>query len=171
MRVRRLFGWDTNRDIEEWGIVNYLSESLASSGKAIFKSLKKRGRPNDPPDCEALDENDQRIAIEVTELVNEEAIKSVKAGNKYDFANWDIIRFRKCLDSLIQRKDSHFNHLKNPPYNGGYFLVIFTDEPMLNRNQVEVFLTGYAVNNTQHLSKVFLLISYDPTIEKCHILN
>lgn len=161
------FGWGANRNIEEWGVLYYLSESLTSSGVTIFNSFIQRERPNDPPDCEALDESGQRVAIEVTELVDEEAIKSFKTGEIFSWANWDVTKFRNRLNNIIKRKDSRFDDLKDPPYKGGYFLVIFTDEPMLKQNQVNAFLDGYFIKNTKHLSKVFLLLSYDPSIKKC----
>lgn len=74
------FGWATNRDIEEWGVGTALAESLENENISLFKNIKRRGRQNDPPDCEALDVDGRRIAIEVTELVDGKAIQAYKAG-------------------------------------------------------------------------------------------
>jgi hypothetical protein len=72
------FQWAADRDLEEWGVVITLAESLTLRGDPFFGEVKSRGRPNDPPDCEAKDTNDQRIAIEVTELVDGLAITSTR---------------------------------------------------------------------------------------------
>ncbi|MGD2118771.1 MAG: hypothetical protein PVG66_10450, partial [Chromatiales bacterium] len=156
------FGWGSDRDIEEWGVVTSLAESLETEGKNIFTSLKRRGRPNDPPDCEALDAYGSRVAIEVTELVDGKAIQAYKSGLIYEWADWDKEKFITSLESLLSRKDSRFTELKEPPYEGGYFVVIFTDEPMLDRSTVESYLEGYKFKKPEYLSKAFLLVSYDP---------
>lgn len=161
------FGWGADRDLEEWGVVTALAESLRLEGKVVFSSLKSRGRGNDPPDCEALDNKGKRIAIEVTELVDGEAIKAYKSGAKYIWADWNKSKFIGSLESLITRKDSKFIELKEPPYGGGYFIVIFTDEDMLDPATVELYLQGYKFNKPKHSERVFLLLSYDPTIQRC----
>ena len=161
------FGWGIDRDIEEWGVVTSLAESLESEGQIIFSSLKRRGRPNDPPDCEALDHDGNRIAIEVTELVDEKAIQAYKSGEVYDWADWDKNKFTSSLESLLSRKDSRFPELKEPPYAGGYFIVIFTDEPMLDRATVESYLDGHKFKEPQYLTNAYLLMSYDPGIGRC----
>lgn len=161
------FGWGSDRDIEEWGVVTSLVESLESENKNIFTSVKRRGRQNDPPDCEAIDANGHRVAIEVTELVDGKAIQAYKSGAIYEWADWDKDKFITSLESLISRKDSRFTELKEPPYEGGYFVVIFTDEPMLDRSTVESYLEGYKFKKPEYLSKAFLLVSCDPYIEKC----
>jgi len=112
------FGWGSDRDIEEWGVVTSLSESLESEGNKLFSCLKRRGRPNDPPDCEALDNEGNRIAIEVTELVDGKAIQAYKSGAVYEWADWDKVRFISSLETLLSRKDSRFPELKEPPYDG-----------------------------------------------------
>src|SRR5690349_21800948 len=82
------YGWSTDRDLEEWGVTNTLSESLRHAGGSFFDDLKLRGRGNDPPDCEAVDTEGNRIAIEVTELVCPVAIQAYKEGRVYDWADW-----------------------------------------------------------------------------------
>ncbi len=161
------FGWGTDRDLEEWGVVKSLIESLESEGKNIIFSLKPRGRTNDPPDCEARDVDSNRVAIEVTELVDGKAIKAYKSGEVYDWANWDENKFLNCLELMLSRKDSKFLDLKEPPYTGGYILVIFTDEPMLNRLTVESYLQGKMFNKPKYLTKAFFLFSYDPAVNNC----
>lgn len=74
------FGWATDRDLEEWGVVSSLGESLQADNALFFSNLVRRGRPKDPPDCEARTESGERLAIEVTELVDGQAIQAFKEG-------------------------------------------------------------------------------------------
>ena len=160
------FGWSLDRDIEEWGIVTNLAESMEIDGKVLFTNLKRRGRGNDPPDCEALDNNGRRIAIEVTELVDGKAIKDYKSSGIYKWADWNKSKFISFLESILSRKDSRYPKLKEPPYEGGYIVVIFTDEPMLNRSVVASYLQGH-VFKMSYITRAFLLMSYDPEIKRC----
>jgi hypothetical protein len=160
------FGWRTNRDLEELGVLKSLAESMAADSRLFLTSLKSRGRPNDPPDCEALNSEGQRVAIEVTELVDEDAIRAFKAGRRYDWAKWSKEEFLASVTELVSTKDSKYPQLKDPPYEGGYVLVIFTDEPMLSRIRVEEFLADYRFQ-AKHIERVILLLGYDPSVGRC----
>ncbi len=159
------FGWSTDRDLEEWGVVLSLNEALEKSGAAGFSNIQARGRGNDPPDCEALTQDNKRVAIEVTELVREEAIRAFKAGHDHVMADWDEESFLSAVLILIEKKDRKFDALKGGPYPGGHILVIFTDEPLLNRKNVAKYLQKEVFPATDNLTQIFFLIAYDPQIE------
>lgn len=161
------FGWSTNRNLEELNVLESLAESMKAEGTLFFESLKVRGRTKDPPDCESLDARGQRVAIEVTELVDGSAIKASKAGNVDDWAEWTKDHFLASVGKLITKKDAKYLGLKDPPYNGGYVLVIFSDEPMLMRTNVTEFLKGHTFENPKHLGRIILLLSYDPGLGRC----
>ncbi|MBC7945566.1 MAG: hypothetical protein H7X91_09975 [Burkholderiales bacterium] len=160
------FLWSTDRDIEEWGVITSLAESLQLDGALFFSQLRRRGRPNDPPDCEALGSSG-RIAIEVTELVDEDAIRAYKRGNSYSWADWTKEKFLSSLSALIASKDQRFPLLKEPPYEGGYVVIVHTDEPMLPFGAVNRFLTGHSFEKPKHVDRAFLLLSYDPALQRC----
>lgn len=161
------FLWSIDRDMEEWGVVTSLAESLDKHNALFFSHLRRRGRPNDPPDCEAAGENGARIAIEVTELVDGQAIQAYKAGAIYDWAEWDKEKFLAGLDRALKAKDSRYPNLKGGPYEGGYVVVIHTDEPLLNFETVSRFLERYDLPKPQNISRAFLLLSYDPAQNRC----
>lgn len=165
------FSWATDRDLEEWGIVKLLSESLATEGRSLFSGLVSRGRPNDPPDCEALNLQGERLAIEVTELVDGEAISQFKRAEKNrqltDWAEWPREKFLAQLQRRISEKDSRFPKLKGAPYPGGYIVVIHTDEPDLDLEVVSRYLDGHHFAKPQHIAQAFLLLSYAPSVEQC----
>ena len=160
------FGWAIDRDFEEVGIIQSLAESLDTKGQLFFSSILGRGRGNDPPDCEAETVNGERIAIEVTELVDGEAIKAFKNGSIYDWAVWTQESFIEGLERAIESKDSRFTKLKGTPYPGGYFLVIHTDEPTLNYTIVERYL-NYKFKKPKYISRAFLVLGYDPSTKSC----
>jgi hypothetical protein len=161
------FGWPINRDLEEWGVVKALSESLLADGALFFSKLQSRGRQNDPPDCEALDGSGHRLAVEVTELVDPEAIKAYKRGAIYEWSEWERDRFIDGLATAVAAKDQRFVSLKDVPYEGGYVLVVHTDEPFLRFDTVTTFLSGHVFRGVKHLTRGFLLCSYDPTKNRC----
>ena len=161
------FGWATDRDLEEWGVVSSLGESLQADNALFFSNLKQRGRPNDPPDCEAQTDNGERIAIEVTELVDGQAIQAFKEGRVYDWAEWTKEKFHSVLTERMSKKNECFPKLKEPPYVGGYIVVVHTDEPELSRTVVDAFLAKLRLGKPKHIDRAFLVLSYDPAIGRC----
>lgn len=161
------FAWTIDRDLGEWGVAWSLAESLEADNALFFSDLKSRGRPNDPPDCEALTHDGERLAIEVTELVDSETIRAYKAGQTSDWAEWSKEKFRSFLQERISKKDARFTELKDAPYKGGYVVVVHSDEPELSRGTVEKFLYVIQLEKPTHIDRVFLVLSYDPFVERC----
>lgn len=161
------FGWAPDRDLEEQSIVGHLAESLEATDVAGFTEIKRRGRGNDPPDVEAVDGDGRRLAIEVTELVDGNAIKAFKAGRHYDWAEWTQTKFLSSLMSLLEAKNARFPKLKDGPYPGGYMVLVFTDEPELQRATVERFLAEHTFPPLPNVNRAILLLSYDPGLGRC----
>lgn len=161
------FGWATDRDLEEWGVVSSLVESLEADKALFFSDVKCRGRPNDPPDCEARSLSGARIAIEVTELVDGDAIRAFKEGRVYEWAEWPKEKFLSVLAERIAAKNDCFPKLKEAPYDGGYVVVVHTAEPMLSRATVETFLANHQLVKPSHVDSAFLILRYDPSVQRC----
>ena len=161
------YGWSTDRDLEEWGVTNTLRQALQSNGESFFDGLQQRGRGNDPPDCEAVDAKGNRIAIEVTELVCSDAIQAYKQGRVYDWADWNKERLIASLEERIATKGTRYPKLKDGPYEGGYVVLIYTDEPMLPIDTVRKFLDGHTFRKPEGVTRAFLLLSYDPRTKSC----
>jgi len=156
------FGWPPDRDLEERGVVDLLLESLTVDGTNFFKDVSSRGRGNDPPDCDAIDFEGNRIAIEVTELVDPAAIRAYKQGHQYCWADWTRESFTAAIDERLTAKDRRFAALKDAPYPGGYIVIIHTDEPLLLADTVARHLTGHTLRPAGNVTRAFLLLSYDP---------
>lgn len=161
------FLWAIDRDLEELAIVRILEESLILNQKIFFTNPISRGRTNDPPDCEALNLQGERVAIEVTELVDNLAIhdykKAIKEGKATDWAEWTKSKFLHKLQVRITAKDNIFKQLKGAPYSGGYFVVIHSDEMGLNSKTVLEYLTEHQFL-ASNINRAFLLLSYDPSV-------
>jgi hypothetical protein len=161
------FGWAIDRDLEESGVLSSLAESMAADGVLFYEKVKSRRRPNDPPDCEAIDSDGARVAIEITELVDNEAIRAFKQGRVYDWAEWPREKFISSLADRIAAKDKRYPDLKEPPYKGGYVVVVFSDEPVLTRSTVQEYLKDHDIPRPVHISRTILILSYDPAIQRC----
>lgn len=161
------FGWANDRDLEESGVLSSLVESMAADGVLFYENIMSRRRPNDPPDCEATDSDGARVEIEITELVDNEAIRAFKQGAVYDWADWPKKKFISSLADRIAAKDKRYPHLKEPPYVGGYVVVVFSDEPVLTRSTVQEYLKDHDIPRPTHISRTILILSYDPAIQRC----
>jgi hypothetical protein len=169
------FGWP-DRDVEEASVAKEVSDALLRIGVHSIHNLTLRGRGNDPPDCEAMDQNQDRIALELTELVDEEhlkfmkslptdtaAISSEQAMRLVLGAEWTEDKFRAQVSKQLQKKNGRYPHLKDAPYPGGYWVVLYTDEPNLPAEIVKKYVSAITVTNATSISKAFLLLSYDPS--------
>jgi len=161
------FEWSTDRDLEEQGVAGHLAAALDAKGAPSFSEIAIRGRGNDPPDLEAIDVNGKRVAIEVTELVDGKSIQAFKMGRHYDWAEWDRVKFLESITHLLKEKNSRFPKLKGGPYDGGYVIVVFTDEPELQRSKVESYLASHTFQGLTSVHRAILLLSYDPSIGQC----
>ncbi|MCW5658417.1 MAG: hypothetical protein KIT60_11995 [Burkholderiaceae bacterium] len=159
------FGWSIDRDLEELGPAKELAAALAAAGAPALNDVRVRGRGKDPPDLEAVDATGRRIAIEVTELVDEGAIRAYKAGNRYVFAEWDKSKFLAKLRGLISAKAARHSKLKDGPYPGGYVILVFSDEPILQADAVRTYLTGAVFEELGDEHRAYLLLSYSPAIK------
>jgi hypothetical protein len=97
-------------------VLESLAEAMRLGSVPFYSALKSQGRPNDPPDCEGIDDNGARVAIEVTELVDGATIRAVKhGGSKLASRKWTQEDFRLELARRIGAKDRRYPYLKEPP--------------------------------------------------------
>ena len=165
------FNWDIDKDLAEWGVVQELCASLDATGASFFDDFALRGRGNDPPDLEAVTFDGLKLAIEVTELVDGEAIKQDKFVKKLPNPTWqdklaiptawDKNLLSERLQNLITSKDGKFPKLLGGPYPGGYCVVVFTDEPDLTPEKLQELLEEEKFT-AEDINRCFLLVGYQP---------
>jgi len=156
------FGWPPDRDLEEHGVVKLFCEALEKVGKSFIdgNSIMSRGRGNDPPDCEANDLDGNLIGIEVTELVDPEAIIAFKKNQVYEWAEWDKTKLIAAINNRLDAKDIP-GKIKGGPY-ASYILIVHTDEPLLNADYAKTLLKEYRFAKRILIDRAFLFIFYDP---------
>ncbi len=159
------FAWPHNRQLEEWAIVDLLKESLEKANAGFFHGVIARGQGNDPPDCEAVLQDGGKLGIEVTELVDTEAIMAHMNGNTQHTAQWDEDKLITAVNKRLQIKDASKN-IKGGPYET-YILLIHTDEPQLSYDYVNPIIEGYKFSVAGLIDRAFLLMSYDEKYQSC----
>ena len=155
------FEWRPDRDLEEYSVVKLFCEALEKEGKSFIdsNSIFSRGRGNDPPDCEANDLDGNLIGIEVTELVDPQAIIASKKDQVYDWAEWDKTKLIDAINNRLEEKDIP-GQIKGGPYTS-YILIIYTDEPVLNADYAKTLLKEYRFARRNLIDKAFLFIFFD----------
>lgn len=104
-----------------------------------------------------------RIGIEITELVDGRSVAAARIGKPYDWKDWKNALLPE-LQKILHRKDNP-TEIKGGPYSE-YVLLIFSDEPWLEREYVERSLAEHIFERTSVIGRAFLLLSYDPHIQR-----
>jgi hypothetical protein len=157
------FGWD-DKQVAERGIVSQLLEEIVDEPAGPFRDLVSRGVGADPPDCEMRDMDGRRIGIEVTELVDEDAIRRSKRDSRFLMAGWDQATLIARLEARIRQKDAP-KVVHGGPYDE-YWLLLHTDEGVLTFEAVSGWLAGFELPKRSLLTRVYLLFSYSPGLKK-----
>ena len=157
------FSWESDRAMAELGVLDEFANALANQGTLFFYGARHRGEGEDPPDCDAHAGDGTRIGIEITELVDGPSIEAARLGQPYDWKDWKGALL-PALEKLVRRKDKP-RSIKGGTYSQ-YVLVIFSDEPWLERDCLEHSLAQHTFDATQLITKAFLLLSYDPFIQR-----
>lgn len=150
------FEWPEDRSIAERGVVINLVESLADRNERQFHSVEIQ-KP-DPPDCVCLNESNERVAIEVTEVVCEDAARLNAKGYNV-FRNWKVGELANRVAEQLADKDSKQFH--GAPY-AEVIVCLFTDEPLLTIDRIRQELGELHFGPFKQVTSAYLLVSYDP---------
>ena len=144
-----------DKQIKELGIVRELVKSLGAVG---FPLRDPRIQEPDPPDCVCVDDAGRPVALEVVELVSQEAIERNERGECV-YRWWDSEGIRAEVKQLLERKDGK-------AFNGGPYVevavLIHTDEPALTADVAREALAGVGFGPFKQLTRAFLMFSYMP---------
>lgn len=163
------FTWEKNSSIEEHGALQALAESLQHNGEQLWKSSWCREVGEDPPDCEAEGLNGDRIAIEVTELVDGDSAAAARVGKPIPWEPWGTQRLINEIEKRIQRKDNPAT-VHGGPYDH-YVLLIYCDERrVLDYGLIEA-LRSHLFSKTKLITKIIFLMSYLPWEGYCPYLE
>lgn len=172
------FDWP-NKETKELGVVRQLLESMGDSGPLRLREVRP-GRP-DPPDAVGTQEDGTLAAVEVTELVDPEAIRrNVSAARNSRSSDpieqmkdrvvriWDRPDLISAVEERLRAKDEVT--LMGGPFER-YVVVLHTDEPMLSVTDAQRWLAAHTFAGMSQITDAFLLMSYDPTTDGYPIIS
>ena len=158
----------TDKRDNELGCVRQLFELLPSSPDCI----KSRGEGEDPPDCEAIWANGERIGIEVTELVCQQIVAHEQRDLKKrqgilsycgaeitnererpDF--WSDSEVVEKINWIIAKKDKT-DTWKGGSYSAGWLLIV-TDDPLVSDHRIIERVYEENFGPARSFDKVFYL--------------
>jgi hypothetical protein len=154
------------RDTEEFkqrkeaDIVNYWLDVKEQVDEIRFESIRRNY--TDPPDFIAFDQNNARLAIELTELVDQQTVELNEQENNY-YRKWNDEDLINKIEYLIHEKDGKSYH--EGPYSK-IILVIFTDEPTLSYKRCNQILNHHTFTEVNQINETYLLFSYDPNFDE-----
>jgi hypothetical protein len=120
---------------------------------------------NDPPDFVATDIEGCKIAIELTELVSEKAIRAnlrAKEPKNSVWQDWTQEDVVAAVEKRLQDKDS--KKYLGGPYNEIH-VVLHVDEPLVPRQEYVPFLGTVTLAARRQISSAFVLFSFDPATD------
>ena len=129
--------------------------------EGVNRYTNPRSVEDDWPDCAAEDEQGQLIAIEVTELVDEEAIQRSQRGQPV-YRRWEDRDILNAVHSILLRKDQKSCH---GSLYGRVILVIHTDEPELNARRLFPLIRSVRFPHLNNIKEAYIICSYDPFTE------
>jgi hypothetical protein len=142
---------------KELGVVEELVEALKQCSARQLHSPS--AYTPDPPDCLCKNSAGQVIAIEVAEVVCQDAVRLNAQGHNV-FRQWKPGELTAHIAHVLDKKDGKSFH--GGPYQE-IIVCLFTDEPMLTVPQARAELAGQCFGPFKLLTSAYLLFSYDPT--------
>lgn len=144
----------SNKDTKESGIaIDFftLYEKLYGIACKHFNTCE------DPPDICAIMDDDKHIAIEITELVNQQAIKyQINNDPKYGTELiWDSEKFEKQLRDIINGKERKI-HGHTVKYDS-VILLITTNEPKLEAKLIADYLQMTNIKSSSEFNEIFIM--------------
>ena len=154
-----------DKERKELGVGEELLKELNSSFSLQLSNLKTCSP--DPPDLTCTNESGELIAIEITEVVDEDAVRENQNGNEV-FRVWRPGELQQKINSSLSRKDKIC--LNGGPYKK-LFVCLFTDEMMLTHDVVSKELAGISFGPFTQITDAFLLFSYQPTTQSYPVMR
>lgn len=163
------YDWPDNK-IKESGIVDEFLDP--NNHKGIHDYVSFSIPDNDPPDAIIYKDNNEEAQLEITELVNQQAIE-MQINNAPSYCSeskkWiDKSYFEKQLNKSIQIKNIKCKTLFNQ--HNDVQLLLHTDEMWIEEYYKNHFEAGITIQ--QHaFTNIWLMLSYSTNTKTHHIIN
>ena len=151
------FHWPDKR-IKEWDVVDELLRSMHADGDCRYTRVKSVD--DDAPDCVIRDSAGGQVGVEVTELVDKDAIEMCERGMNV-YREWSDQAVREQIAQILKEKDQkmHFGNLYSKR-----ILVIHTDERELTSPYLFPILDASVFPRPRNIDEAYVLCSYDPSL-------
>jgi hypothetical protein len=158
------FEW-YDRGQKELGVVEELVTALnCTIGDVLREPMENFP---DPPDCVCRNAAGESVAIEVAEVVCEEATRLNAQGTNV-YRHWQTGDLAAHISRTLAVKDAKSFH------GGPYFSTIaclFTDEPALTFEQAESELSACWFGPYSQITAAYLLFSYRPATQSYPLIS
>lgn len=154
--------------MEVGAVIDWAKEMNKRGWQIDICTIKKNCEPY--PDCIA-EMNGEKIGVEVTELVDEDAIRGHPENPHYEGPEqfmsefqspmppkWPFEKFERCLRKIVCRKDKRTRDSSLAKQ----FLLIVTDEPWLDEATLADHLSTVKLQRPRHFDGVYVMMSYVP---------
>ena len=158
------FTLSKDKQQNELEVAHLLNEELKNRGAKYFDSIVARDSGKDPPDCEAIGDDGERIGIEVTELVDEDSITSAISGKMIDQLLPKPSEVIEKVSAMIRRKDCAI--VKDGPYDL-YILIIYCDDPKFLAFDIHNELRNSRFGPTKLTDHAYFFQYYNPWKKCC----
>jgi hypothetical protein len=159
-RYAGYFDWP-DKTIKERGIAeDFVPAYVLLTGV----SVKIVGLGDDPPDVILMSDRGEKLALELTELVDQKIAEKGQYTNVALLADWPDEKLRKQICKILARKDSKLGSLDRGLYPL-CLLVIHTDETLLTPERLQRVLNPPI--QTRNIDGAFVLFSYEPHTQAC----
>jgi hypothetical protein len=158
------FEWP-DKEQKELGVTEELITTLNATESLGLKNLTIC-RP-DPPDITCSGARNERVAIEVSEIVCRDAVKANQKGQEV-FRIWAQGELQFAIADRLSRKDKCKLH--GAPYER-FYACLFTDEMMLTHDGVAVELADAKFGPFEQITDAFLLFSYQSSTQSYPVLR
>jgi hypothetical protein len=141
---------------------------LDSVGEALAIESVRPGYP-DPPDVVGIQGDGSLVAIEVTELVDEEVIAHnvhtmretegedfIERGKRLVYRDWDKPGLIEAVGALLSEKD--VKRLNGGPF-ARYVVALHTDEMALTHADADEWLRDHIFGGMRQVTEAYLLLS------------
>jgi len=142
-----------NKQRKELGIVEDWLESMCTSGESAFTSPRFGPHPNNAPDCIVLNKNGENVAVELCELVSEEAVAENQRGNAV-YRDWQPTEVVNKIGEILKKKDKKTYH--DGPYSE-IIILIHTAEPVIAYEHYKELLSLKGFQGLHQVNQAYLL--------------
>ena len=156
------FEWP-EKEGKELGVVEELLSGLNALGLGLHNLRVQRP---DPPDCVCDDPNGRPVAIEVAEIVCEDAARLNAQGHNV-YRAWRPGELCVTVTTRLREKDTKIFH--GGPYSS-IAVCLFTDEPALTLEFAKRELFSVSFGPFEKIGAAYLLFSYDPNSKSYPLL-